>query len=59
MTLYIRVTQETLEDINLSDTMILSDIIKDINETTLSRILDFRDINKEAQSTQKQLTQSF
>ena len=45
---HIGVTQETLENIDPSDTVIPTDTIKTINETAFDRLIDSRDTNREA-----------
>ena len=47
MTPHIEVTQEIMENINLHDTMILTDTVKAINETVQDQLIAFRDINHE------------
>ena len=44
------VTQETMENIDPSDTIIPTDTIKTINETALERLINSRDTNREAQA---------
>ena len=46
----IAVTQETMENIDPNDTVILTDIIKTINEITLNQLVDSRDTNLEART---------
>ena len=47
MILRIGVTQETMKNIDPSDTMIHTDIIKAIKETALDGLIDSRDMNHE------------
>ena len=53
MTPHIGVTQETIENINSSDTIIPNDVIKVINKIALDRLIDSRDTSREALAESK------
>ena len=54
ITIHIRVTHETMHNLYRNNTMISTDIIKDISKIKLDRLVDSRDINhKDRKDTEK------